>query len=111
MSAAKVDRPETPAALPGEGDFSLVLGGPLYQLLRRSHLSDDALSHVDRRILVGVLVTWLPLLLLSMWESHAWRGDLKIPFLLDAATNARFLIALPLVILAELSFMCARDGL
>jgi hypothetical protein len=25
-------------------DFSLVLGGPLYQLLRRAHLSDDALS-------------------------------------------------------------------
>ena len=24
-------------------DFSLVLGGPLYQLLRRAHLSDDAL--------------------------------------------------------------------
>ena len=25
-------------------DFSLVLGGPLYQLLRRSHLADDALQ-------------------------------------------------------------------
>ena len=25
-------------------DFSLVLGGPLYQLFRRSHLSGDALN-------------------------------------------------------------------
>ena len=27
-------------------DFSLVLGGPLYQLLRRTHLADDALMMV-----------------------------------------------------------------
>ncbi len=26
-------------------DFSLVLGGPLYQLWRGAHLSDDALGH------------------------------------------------------------------
>ena len=39
-------------------EFSLVLGGPLYQLLRRAHLSDDALMMVRRRVFVAVLVTW-----------------------------------------------------
>ncbi|MCK7478822.1 MAG: hypothetical protein M0C28_16695 [Candidatus Moduliflexus flocculans] len=36
-------------------DFSLVLGGPLFQLLRRAHLSDDALLLVRQRIIVIAL--------------------------------------------------------
>jgi hypothetical protein len=103
VTATAVNRPETPV-LPGEepADFSLVLGGPIFQLLRRAHLSDDALTLVHRRILTGVLVTWLPLLLLAIWEGQAWGGDIKVPFLRDAEAHARFLVALPLLILAEL---------
>ena len=60
-----IDHPaRQPPAAEEPPDFSLVLGGPIYQLLRRAHLSDDALTLVHRRILAGVLVTWLPLLLL-----------------------------------------------
>lgn len=51
-------------------EFSLVLGGPLYQLLRRAHLSDDALMMVRQRIIVFALLAWLPLLLLSALEGH-----------------------------------------
>ena len=83
-------------------DFSLVLGGPIYQLLRRAHLTDDALTLVHRRILAGILITWIPLLLLAMWQGLAWGGETRIPFLLDAETHARFLVAMPLLILAEL---------
>ena len=83
-------------------DFSLVLGGPLFQLLRRAHLSDDALTLVHRRILAAVLLTWLPLLLLSMLEGRAWSGDTRVPFLFHAEVHARFLVALPLLLLAEL---------
>ena len=96
-------RLDTPELLGGTADFSLVLGGPLYQLLRRSHLSDDALELVHRRILAGVLITWLPLLLLSTWEGHAWRGQVEVPFLLNAEVHTRFLLALPLLMLAELT--------
>ena len=49
-------------------DFSLVLGGPLFQLLRRAHLSDDALMLVRQRIIVIALFAWLPLLVLSAVE-------------------------------------------
>ena len=45
-----------------EPDFSLVLGGPLFQLLRRARLSDGALELLRKRVGVFVLVTWLPLL-------------------------------------------------
>ncbi len=97
------NHPDTPEPLPEEPpDFSVVLGGPLYQLLRRTRLSDDALTLVHRRILAGVLITWLPLLLLSAWEGRAWWGDVEVPFLLNAEVHARFLLAMPLFVLAEL---------
>jgi hypothetical protein len=55
-------------------DFSLVLGGPLFQLLRRVHLSDDALALLRQRILVFSLLAWLPLLGLSALEGQALGG-------------------------------------
>ncbi|MCI0444944.1 hypothetical protein L0152_17265 [bacterium] len=82
-------------------DFSLVLGGPLYQLLRRSHLTDNAFELVYRRIIAVVVITWLPLLILTMIEGLAWSGR-KVPFLYDIDSQARFLVALPLMIYAEL---------
>ena len=83
-------------------DFSLVLGGPLFQLLRRSHLSGNALELVRQRILVISLLAWLPLLVLSALEGHALGGNVAVPFLLDIDVHVRFLVALPLLIVAEL---------
>jgi hypothetical protein len=83
-------------------DFSLVLGGPLFQLLRRTHLADDALLLVRQRIIVIALFAWLPLLLLSALEGNLWGGNSRVPFLLDIELHVRFLVALPLLILAEL---------
>ena len=64
-------------------DFSLILGGPLYQLLRRTHLSGDALQLLHPRIVVTVLLAWIPLLLLSVAEGHAWGDRVELPFLYD----------------------------
>jgi hypothetical protein len=83
-------------------EFSLVLGGPLFQLLRRAHLSDDALLLVRRRVIVFVIVAWLPLLMLSALEGNAWGGPAAVQFLKDVETHSRFLVALPLLIIAEL---------
>ena len=82
-------------------DFSLVLGGPTFQLLRRAHLEGDHLELLKRRLLVITLVTWLPLLLLAVIGSSkgnpAW-----LSFLHDVEVHVRFLIALPVLIGAEL---------
>ena len=83
-------------------DFSLVLGGPLYQLLRRSHLAGDALELLRRRIMVFVLLAWAPLLLLSIAEGHAWSGSVQMPFVHDIEMHVRLLLALPILIVAEL---------
>ena len=83
-------------------EFSLVLGGPLFQLLRRAHLSDDALLLVRQRVIAITLLAWLPLLLLSALEGNLWSGNTRVPFLFDIEVHVRFLVALPLLILAEM---------
>jgi hypothetical protein len=83
-------------------DFSLVLGGPLFQMWRRTHLSGDALELLHRRILVISVVAWLPLLVLSVIGGHALGGAIKVPFLYDIEAHVRFLIALPILVAAEL---------
>jgi hypothetical protein len=83
-------------------DFSLVLGGPLFQLLRRAHLSDDALMMARQRIIVISLLAWLPLLVLSALEGRMLGGDAAVPFLRDVEVHIRYLIALPLLVGAEL---------
>jgi hypothetical protein len=83
-------------------DFSLVLGGPSFQLVRRAHLSGDALNLVMRRLIVSVLVTWAPLLLLSALDGQLLGKSVAVPFLLDLETHIRFLVAVPLLIAAEL---------
>jgi hypothetical protein len=82
-------------------DFSLALGGPLFQLYRRTHLSGDALELLFRRVAVITLFAWLPLLFLSMLDGQALDHGLKIPFLYDVEAHVRFLVALPLLIVAE----------
>jgi hypothetical protein len=83
-------------------DFSLVLGGPLYQMLLRSRLSGDALELMRRRIAVIPLFAWLPLLVLAALAGRAWGTAVRVPFLVDIEVHVRFLVAVPLLILAEL---------
>jgi hypothetical protein len=83
-------------------DFSLVLGGPLFQLLRRAHLTGDALEMLRQRILVISLFTWLPLLVLSALEGKALGAKVVVPFLLDIEVHVKFLGVVPLLIVSEL---------
>jgi hypothetical protein len=82
-------------------EFSLALGGPLFQLLRRAHLTDDALQLLRRRVLAISLFCWLPLLVLSALEGHLLGQSVAIPFLKDVDLHVRLLVALPLLIIAE----------
>src|SRR5689334_12306139 len=91
------------ASLPlAKQDFSLVLGGPLYQLFRRAHLSGPALEQLWRRLWVITLVAWLPLLVLAVIDGRAMGPPTPLPFLRDIEAQVRFLVALPLFIAAEM---------
>jgi hypothetical protein len=83
-----------------EHDFSLVLGGPLFQFFRRAHLAGDAMDLLYRRVIVITAIAWLPLLLLSLWENFSGRVA-EVSFLRDVEVHARFLVALPVLILGE----------
>jgi hypothetical protein len=91
-----------PEVMKESPEFSPVIGGPLFQLFRRAHLSGDALELMSRRVLIMPLVAWLPLLVLTLLGGDALGGSVKIPFLGDIETHVRFLIALPVLIAAEL---------
>lgn len=83
-------------------DFSLVVGGPLYQLFIRARLTTNTLDLVKRRVIVISLLTWLPLLLFSLVSGEALSGAIKVRFLYDVDVHARLLLALPLLLVAEL---------
>ena len=89
-----------PKMLEDPVDFSLVLGGPLYQLFRKAHLEGDHLELLYRRMLVIPLLAWLPLLLLALLGSPG-ESSTRISFFRDVEVHVRFLIALPVLIAAE----------
>jgi hypothetical protein len=74
-------------------DFSLVHGGPLFQLLLRTHLCSDGLTMVARRINALVLIAWAPLLVLAALDGQLLHGSVAVPFLRDVET--------PLLLAAE----------
>jgi len=82
-------------------DFSLVLGGPTFQLLRRAHLVGDELELLHRRLVIITLIAWLPLLLLATFCSPAGNVG-RLSFLQDVEVHVRFLVALPVLMAAEL---------
>jgi hypothetical protein len=82
-------------------DFSLVRGGPWYRLQTRLHLCTPDSLRAGRRAALYVLVAWLPLAILSMIQGSAFDLSDRIPFFRDVAVQARFLIALPALVLAD----------
>jgi len=106
-TAAEDSRPNAqptliqPKLLEDEYDFSLVLGGPLYQLLCKWHLEGDHLEFLKRRLVAVTLTAWLPLFLLAIIGSWGASGT-RLSFLRDIETHVRFLVALPILVSAEL---------
>lgn len=88
-------------ALHDPGDFSFILGGLLFQLLRRLHLSGNALELTTRRILVTTAIAWVPLFILSIIQGLATGSAVVVPFLHDIEAHARLLVVVPLLIGAE----------
>ena len=94
---------KSPTVLSDPQDFSLVLGGPMYQLWRRMFLTGPALEMLVRRMIVIPTVAWLPLLLLSGYERFARGHAAPIPFVYDFEVHARYLVAIPILLLAEVA--------
>lgn len=98
----RVHSTESPIRCSAAENFSLVQGGLTHRLAIRLRLADRTKSFPLREVLVAISITWLPLLILTLIEGSAYGHGIKISFLGDYSTNIRFLVTLPLLILAEL---------
>jgi len=82
-------------------NFSITQGGPMHRLLVRLGNAGDERQRVVRRALAVAIITWVPLLILSLIQGQAYGKHITIPFLRDYAANVRLLLAVPILILAE----------
>jgi len=89
----QVDNPSRP--------FLLMEGGPFFNLQKRLGLIKQNSNLIKRRALLAALMTWLPLLLLAALQHRAFGHFVPVPFVRDFSTYTRFLLAIPLLILAE----------
>lgn len=96
--AATIDVASSSEARPSAKDFSLVLGGPLYQLFLKTRLARPPLELLRRRVLALVGITWLPPALFAALEGRLVSGPL--PFLFDLA-NLQFFTTVPMLLWAE----------
>jgi hypothetical protein len=89
--------PEQPASrelLPTEG-------GPTYRIEKRRGLMRENSARIVRRAFVSICLTWLVLLALAAFQGFAVGHSVPVPFLRDIAVHARFILAVPLLLLAE----------
>jgi hypothetical protein len=56
---------------------------------------------IERIIVIGIAVTWLPLLVASLIDGTAFGNSVAMPFLADHIPHGRFLFALPLLLLMD----------
>jgi len=89
--------PRSPDADPV--DFSLLDQDPLYRAQQVVHLIPRRGHGIVRRVVVVVLVAWLPLVIWALLSRRAFAG--VEPLLQHFGVHARFLIAIPLLLLAE----------
>jgi len=94
---------------PYSDDFALAQGGPAYKIFCRTGLADGELHKEKLRALVIVAIAWVPLLILTLIDSSAYGANSRIAFLNDFSIQAKFLIALPILLVSE-SFVNLRLG-
>jgi hypothetical protein len=90
----------TPVPVEEPPDFSLVLGGPLYRMLRRSHLAGSGPQLLRRLAAISIFLSWVPLAILSLAQGR-FLGGTGLSFVSDIETHVRFLLCLPVLLLAE----------
>lgn len=89
-------------AFPLSHTFSLTEGGPTYQFMLWIAARKHRAPLLIRRAWIFALITWFPLLVLSALQGLALSKTVTVPFLYDFAAYSRFLLAVPLLVVAEI---------
>ncbi|MFL5505426.1 MAG: hypothetical protein ACJ8AU_00970 [Gemmatimonadales bacterium] len=80
---------------------SLASGGLIFRALRGVGAASSDEVRPARSILLLVLLTWVPLVVLAALEGTLTGSAVEVPLLRDPAVHARLLVALPLLIVAD----------
>ena len=78
----------------------LMEGGPLYNFQKRVKLIKESAPLIKRRAIAAALLTFFPLLVLSVLEGRGFT-HVEVPFVRDFSAYSRFLLAIPLLLFAE----------
>jgi hypothetical protein len=81
--------------------FLLMEGGPLFHLEKRMGLIQENAPFKKKRAAMVALLTWVPLFVLSALQGRAFGHSVPVSFLRDFGTYTRFLLAVPMLVLAE----------
>lgn len=81
--------------------FLLMEGGPLFHIEQRIGSIWKHAPLTKRRALLSIVLTWIPLLVLSLLQGTAFGQTVPVPFLRDFSAYTRFLLAVPFFLLAE----------
>ncbi len=82
--------------------FSLSAGGLLYLVRRWIRGPESPDFPIPAQILAALALLWLPLVLLSLFEGSFTGTEVAQPLFADIVPHVRFLIAMPLLLLADL---------
>ncbi|HEY6639417.1 MAG TPA: hypothetical protein VIY67_01660 [Nitrospiraceae bacterium] len=82
--------------------FSLVRHDPWFRLQRAIGLIPAGGLGIVRRCLIFALVTWLPIAIWALYWRRAFPGVVGEPLLQHFGVHARCLVAIPLLVVAEL---------
>ena len=89
-----------PISLPSRTELWVVQGGPLDRLQFRLGLMERQRPMIVKRAVIFALLAWVPLLILSAFEGTLL-ANVRVPFLYDPSAYVRYLLSVPLLILAE----------
>src|SRR5213594_266184 len=82
--------------------FSLVLGDPWFHLQRAIGLIPSTGLGIVRRCVALALITWLPIAIWAVLWHRAFPGEVAEPLLQHFGVHVRCLLAIPLLVGAEL---------
>lgn len=88
--------------LANEAELYFERGGPSYRFIHRIVKNWHLGKSIRPRIIAFLLITWMPLLIFALVEGRALGPVPKESLLLDFGTYARFFLAIPLLVVAEI---------
>ena len=83
--------------------FSLSTGGLLHIIQRWMRGPESADFPILKQIFLAILLLWLPLVLLSLFEGSLTGTNVAKPLFADIVPHVRFLIAMPLLLMADIA--------